>query len=91
MKPFLKRFKTAAMLTGSAIAIMAPVRPVCATPSLGRQTDIVSEKAESGSFQLEQNQKAAPIFFDHTVSHHQRRSGGEVRRHHWHVGQESFD
>ena len=64
MKPFLKRFKTAAMLTGSAIAIMAPVRPVCATPSLGRQTDIVSEKAESGSFQLEQNQKAAPIFLD---------------------------
>ena len=37
--------------------------PVYATPSLGLQTNIVSENAESGNFPLEHHQAAAPIFF----------------------------
>jgi len=43
---------------------MTAVVPVSATPSLGLQTDIISETESPGSFPLAHNQQAAPIFLD---------------------------
>ena len=79
MKSFLKSFKTAAALAVATMAMMAPSLPVCASPSLGLQADIISEKAESGSFQLEQNQKAAPIFLDEADWPGVLRAGGDLQ------------
>ncbi len=47
-----------------AIAMLAASASASAAPSLGLQTTMVSEAAEPGSFPLEVNKQAAPIFLD---------------------------
>ena len=54
MKSPLNGIKTATTAVISAIAIVAAIIPVHATPSLGLQTDIVLDSAQPGSFPLEQ-------------------------------------
>jgi hypothetical protein len=58
----LKEIKTATTVAVSAIALMTAIIPVYATPSLGLQTNIVSENESSGSFPLARNKQAAPLF-----------------------------
>ena len=64
MKLHLKKIRATATLAAAAIITMGAVAPVNATPSLGLQTDIVSENKEAGGFPLELNKQAAPIFLD---------------------------
>ncbi len=64
MKLLLKNINAAATLMASAIAIMSSSVPVYAGPSLGLQTDLVSDQAVSGSFPLLAAKQPAPIFLD---------------------------
>jgi len=48
----------------AAVALLIAVFSLHAGPSLGLQTDIVSENPDAGDFPLEANAQAAPIFFD---------------------------
>ena len=62
MESFLKSFKMAAALAAATIATMAQIMPVCAAPSLGLQTDIVSDQAVSGGFPLLAAKMTSPIY-----------------------------
>ena len=62
MKLLLKPKLTTAIVAISTIIAMTAPFPVQATPSLGLQTDIVSDQAESGSFPLDGGQTARADF-----------------------------
>ena len=69
---------TAAIFTISTMIAMVAL-PVHATPSLGLQTDIVSEKAAPGSFPLEASKQSAPIFLDPADWPGVLRAGGDLQ------------
>jgi len=64
MKHFLHRLLSPRIVLVWAIAMLVATTPIHAGPSLGLQADIVSEMADPGSFALEANKQAAPIFLD---------------------------
>ncbi len=64
MKSFLKTKVTPAICAISTIIAMTASLSVHATPSLGLQTDIVSENAAPGDFPLKFTKDAAPFFLD---------------------------
>lgn len=55
-------FKGGTNVALSVLAVLGVVVSANAGPSLGLQTDLVSEQAEPGSFQLMAGKRAAPIF-----------------------------
>ena len=61
LKPFIHNYRVRFILLALALAAIDSVQ---AGPSLGLQTDLVSETAESGNFPLELDKLAAPIFLD---------------------------
>ncbi len=64
MRVKYSRSKFARCFAVSTLAIVAAIIPVNATPSLGLQTDIVSESAGPGDFPLVRDKQAAPLFLD---------------------------
>ena len=64
MKLLLNNIKGALTLFASAIVILLPGFPVYAGPSLGLQTDIISDQTMSGSFPLLAGKQSAPIYLD---------------------------
>ena len=79
MKLFLKPKLTTAIFAISTIIAMTASFSVQATPSLGLQTDIVSENADAGSFPLEFTKQAAPIFLDSADWPGVLRAGGDLQ------------
>jgi hypothetical protein len=64
IKLFIFRCRVCVAL--SVLAVLPAIFSVSATPSLELKTVVVSENAEPGSFPLEVNRQAAPIFLDQT-------------------------
>ena len=62
-----------------ALALMLFSVSIHAGPSLGLQTNMVLENAEPGSFALEQNKQAAPIFLDVADWFGVLRAGGDLQ------------
>jgi hypothetical protein len=75
----VKRGQNKTTVTASVIALITAIIPVHAGPSLGLQTDIVSDSAQPGGFALEQNKQAAPIFLDAADWPGVLRAGGDLQ------------
>ena len=78
-KSAIRGFQFLSRITCLAVVGITAIVSARATPSLGLQTEIVSENSDPGSFPLVRDKHAAPLFLDGTDYPGVLRAGGDLQ------------